>query len=255
MKIKKRKEKPILKRARKPAEAAAKTRFQKLLEPVTRRWKLIVIVAGAVVVAGAGVGGYFWYRSDRETRAARAYSRVQENIADLVREETKKKGEDAKLDEDKITAKTVSELENLVSRFGDTGTGRAATYELASLYFDQGKYDEARQLFGRVEKNGSGPAKVLAAKGVADCYKAAGEYEAAITQYRRVFDAHKDDFPSVPVAMDMAECYKAAGKEEEALKLYRYVVDYNRLSPYADRAELELKKAEAEKSVKGSPVK
>ena len=254
IKKKKRKEKPILRRARVPAEAAAKTGFRKIIDPVLRRWKLIAAVAGAVAVVGLAVGGYYYYRYDREMRAARAYGRVQEKIADLVREQIEKKGEEAELDEDEINALTATELQNLVERYGDTATGRAAKYELASSYFDEGKFEEARLLFGEVEKKASGLEGVLAAKGAADCDKAAGDYEAAIPQYERIFEDHKGEFPCVPVAMDLAECYKRAGRAEDAAPLYRYVLDYHRLSPYAEEAQRELAKAEAEAAVKEKPM-
>jgi tetratricopeptide (TPR) repeat protein len=254
IKKKKRKDKPILKRARVPAEAAAKTGFRKFIDPVVRRWKLIVAVVGGLAVVGLVVGGYFYYRYDREARAARAYGRVQEKIADLVQEQVEKQGEEVKLDEDKINALTVTELQNLIERYGGTATGRAAKYELASLYFDEGKFEEARPLFVDVEKKGAGLEGVLAAKGVADCDKAAGDYEAAIPRYERIFEDYKGEFPCVPVAMDLAECYKLAGRAEDATPLYRYVLDYHRLSPYAERARRELAKVEAEAAVKEKPM-
>jgi tetratricopeptide (TPR) repeat protein len=254
IKKKKRKEKPILKRARVPAEAAAKTGFRKFIDPVVRRWKIIAVVAGVLAVAGLVVGGYFYYRHDREMRAARAYGRVQEKIADLVEKEADKQGEEVKIDEEKVNALTVTELQNLVERYGDTATGRAAKYELASLYFDTGKVEQARPLFAEVAKKASGLEGVLGAKGVADCDKAAGDYEAAIPAYERIFESHKGEFPSVPVAMDLAECYKTVGRTEDATKLYRYVLDYHRLSPYAERAGRELAKAEAEAAVKEKPM-
>jgi tetratricopeptide (TPR) repeat protein len=256
IKKKKRKEKPILRRARVPAEAAAKTGFRKFIDPVVRRWKIIAAVGGALAVAGLAVGGYFYYRHDREMRAARAYGRVQEKIADLVQEQidTQGKGEEVKIDEEKVNALTVTELQNLIERYGDTATGRAAKYELASLYFDTGKVEQARPLFAEVAKKASGLEGVLAAKGVADCDKAAGDYEAAIPAYERIFESHKGEFPCVPVAMDLAECYKTVGRTEDATKLYRYVLDYHRLSPYAEKAERELAKAEAEVTVKEKPM-
>lgn len=254
IKKKKRKEKPILRRARVPAEAAAKTGFRKFIDPVVRRWKLIAVAAAGLAVIGLAVGGYFYYRHDREMRAARAYGGVQEKIADLVQEQIDKQGEEAKLDEDAINALTVTELRNLIERYGDTSTGRAAKYELASLYFDEGKFEEARSLFAEVEKKASGLEGVLGAKGVADCDKAAGDYEAAIPRYERIFEEHRGQFPSVPVAMDLAECYKRVGRAQDATTLYRYILDYHRLSPYAEKAERELAKAEAEAAVKEKPM-
>lgn len=254
MKIKRKKEKPILKRARKPAEAAAETRFQRIVKPFVRRWKVIAAVAGGVAVIAAAVGGYAWYRGDREARAARAYAGVQERVAEEVKKAAEAAGEMGKLDEDELAAKTTAELENLVERFGDTGTGRAATYELASLYFDRGEYEKARELFVNVEAKSSGLENVLAAIGAADCEKALGNYDAAVSKYRLIFDNYRGEFPSVPVAMDLAECYRATGKLEEAVKTYRYVLDYHRLSPYAAEAERELRKTEAVLAARSGPL-
>jgi|GEM_PF-1198528 len=254
MKIKKKKGKPILKRARQPAEAAAETRFQKILKPVVKRWKLIAAVAAGVAVAAAAVGGYAWYRHDRELRAGRAYARVQERVTDEVKKAVEAGGKEGKVDEDKIAAKTVAELENLVERFGDTASGRAATYELASLYFDRGEYQKALRLFSDLEGKSSGLEAVLAAQGSADCHKALGEYDAAITKYKIIFESHKDEFPGVPVAMSLGECYQQKGQLDEASKIYRYVLDYHGLSPYAPQAERELEKVKAVMAVKRKPL-
>ncbi len=251
MKIKKRKVKPILKRARKPVEAAAETRFRKIVKPVLERWKVIAAVVAAVVVVAAGIGGYFAYRHDREVRAARAYARAQGKISDMVREAAEKSGEELKSAKDEIDAKTASELKNVVGRFGDTATGRAATYELASLSFDQRKYEEAQKLFTALEGKASGLEKVLAAKGVADCYKARLEYDAAISKYRDIFESHKFEFPAVPVAVDLAECYRETGRLKAAAETYRYILDYHPLSPYAERAARDLRNVEAVIATKG----
>jgi uncharacterized protein YcfJ len=107
MKIKKRKVKPILKRARKPAEAAAETRLRRIVKAVLGRWKVIAAAFAAVIVVGAAIGGYFAYRHDREVRAARAYARVQGKITDIEREAAEKSGEERKLAEDGIDAKAI----------------------------------------------------------------------------------------------------------------------------------------------------
>jgi tetratricopeptide (TPR) repeat protein len=245
MKIKKKKEKPILKRARKPAEAAAETRFQRVIRPVAKRWKLIVAIAGGAVVLAAAVGGFFWYRHDREVRAARAYAHVQERLTEEVKKAGVAAGKEGRVDEEALATKTVAELENVVERFGDTATGRAAAYELASLYFGRGEYENARKLFADVEAKSSGLEETLAAMGVADCDRALGEYDAAISKYRLVFEKNRGEFPGVPAAMNLAGCYRQTGKLGEAAKMYRYVLDYHRLSPYAGEADRELRRVEA----------
>ncbi len=245
MKIKKKKEKPILKRARKPAEAAAETRFQRIIRPVTKRWKLIVVVAGGAIVLAAAVSGFFWYRHDREVRAARAYAHVQERLTEEFKKAGKAAGQEGQVDEEALTVKTIAELQNVVERFGDTATGRAAAYELASLYFDRGEYEKARELFAGIETKSSGLEATLAALGAADCDKALGDYDAAISKYRLVFDKNRGEFPSVPAAMNLAACYRQTGNLGEAAKMYRYVLDYHLFSPYAGEADRELREVEA----------
>lgn len=254
MKIKRKKEKPILKRARLPAEVAAETRLQKIFKPVIRRWKLIAAVAAGIAVAAGAVGGYAWYRRDREVRAARAYARVQERIADEVKKAAEATGEEGKLDEGEIAGKAIAEFENLIGRFGDTATGRVASYELASLYFDRGEYEKALRLFSDLEGKSSGLEEVLAAQGSADCHRALGNYDAAITKYRVIFESRKGQFPCVMVAIKLGECYQKKGQLDEAVKMYRYVLDYHGLSPYAAQAQREMEKVKAVLAAKRKPL-
>jgi tetratricopeptide (TPR) repeat protein len=245
MRIKKKKTKPILARARIPAERAAETRFQRLFSPVVSHWRIIGGVALGVVVLGGAVGGYFWYKHDREIRAARAYGMVLDRAAERMAAAAKKAGPQGNVDEKPLDAELAKELGEFVDRFGSTGAGLAAIYELASLRFEQGNYAEARELFARVEKDGRGLDQTLAGKGVADCDKAVGKYDAAITGYKAIFDRSGDKFPAVAVAAELAGCYAAVGKEEEAAKYYQYVLDYHRLSPFAGEAAVELAKIRA----------
>jgi tetratricopeptide (TPR) repeat protein len=254
MKIKKKKGRPILKRARQPAEVAAETRLQKIFKPVIKRWKLIAAVAAGVAVAAGAVGGYAWYRRDREVKAARGYAGVHERVAEEVKKAVEAAGEEGQLNGDEIATKTAAELENLVQRFGDTAAGRVAAYELASLYFDRAEYKKALRLFSDLEGKSSGLEEVLAAKGSADCHKAVGDYDAAITKYRIIFESHKGEFPCVPAAMSLGECYQEKGQLDEAAKMYRYVLDYHGFSPYAAQAERELKKVKAVIAAERKPL-
>ena len=240
MKIKKTKEKPILARARKPAELASRSRFKVILETVRGRWKTVAAVAGAAFLVGAAIGGYSWYRHDREVRAAKAYATVQKNVRERVEAEVKKAGESGRVDDKKIAGIAEDELRNMIERYPDTSTGLAATYELASLCFEQGDYKEARALFATVEAKTKGLEKTLAAKGVADCDRALNDKARALAEYRELYDQEPDGFPGVAIGMDLAELYVAAGKPEEAKKIYRRIVEYDALSAYAGDAAREL---------------
>jgi len=245
VRIKKKKRKPILSRARTSAEAGAETRWQKIFRPVVSRWRLVAIVAGAVIITAGAVGGFFWYRNDREIRAARAYGRIQTEAAARREEAVKKAGKEGRVDEEKLAAANRDDLEGVIGRFGNTGAGRAAMYELASLYFEKGDYKKAAELFRRVRTASAGLERKRAAKGVGDCLRAEGDYKAAIREYQGLYEESGDDFPATPVAMALADCYRKVGKSIEAAKLYRRILDYHRLSPYARDAAQRLAEVEA----------
>jgi len=236
--------KPILARARKPAEAAARTPIQKFIAPIVKHWRAIVIAAGGVVLIGAAVGGFYWLRNDREDRAARAYAHLQGIAADRAADAALKAGKDGKIDEKTLEAATIKDLNEFISKYGNTGAGRAAQYELASLYFEAGKTKEAAALFAEVAAKGKGPERTMAAVGVADCAVAAGDYKSAIPKYQKVYDAAPDGFPGVAVGVKLAACLEHEGKADDAAKIYRRILDYNALSPFAADAAEALSKIE-----------
>jgi len=251
MKIKKEAGRPILARARKPAEAAAVTPVQRILRPVLVRWRVIALVAGAVLVVGGAFGGYLWYRDNKEDKATRAYARMQGKAAERAAVAAKKAGKNGAVDQKELDAATVRDLDEFVKRYGATGAGRASAYQLGSLLFDQGKYNDARKRFAYVKARSKGPEALLAAKGIADCDRAVGNYKAAITGYRTIYESGKDGFPGVPVGMALAACYNHEGQTGEAEKIYRRILDYDALSPYAPEAAQEL--AKLEQIRKGKP--
>jgi len=244
MRIKKTKHKPILARERKPLEAAAETPVQRFFKPITKRWRLIAGIAAGVIVTAAIIGGTIWYRHDREDRAARAYALLRGKAVTRAEEAAKKAGASGNVDEDKLVTATIKDIGEFTARYGETGTGRAATYDLASIYFDRGDYKKASANFADVKSKAKGLEKTLAAKGIGDCYLGQGDYKRAIATYKEIYDAAPDGFPGVAVGMALAECYRHEGRNKDAAAIYRRVVDYNALSPFAAEAREELTRFE-----------
>lgn len=243
MKVKKASGKPILARARRPLEIAADTRWRRFVKAVAARWKYIAVGVGAVALVTLGVTGYFWYRSDREKRAALAYAKISENAALRMEKAAKEAGATGAVDEKKLASQLIADLEEYIRRYGNTGPGKAATFELASLYYEQGNYKRARELFASLEKNNkSETARWLAAKGVADCDRAAGNLKAAVAKYEAVRRECGDRFPKVPLAMALADCYYRMGELDKAKEIYRAVVEDDKASPYAAEAAERLAK-------------
>lgn len=231
-------------RGRKPAETAVRTPIQKFFAPIIKHWRIIAIVAGALVLVGGAIGGFKWYQNDRENRAARAYAHLQGIAADRATAAALKAGKDGKVDEAKLEAAAIKDLNEFITKYEKTGAGRMAQYELATVYFESGKTKEASALFAKVAAQGKGPEKTLAAIGVADCALAAGDYKGAIAKYQPIYDAGPDGFPGLAVGMKLAACLEHEDKIDDAAKIYRRVLDYSALSPFAAEAAEALSKIE-----------
>jgi len=236
MKVKKSSGKPILARARRPLEKAADTPGRRFVKALAARWRLIVGVAAGTLVVAAGIVGYFWYRNDREERAARAYARLSDAGTVRLEDAYKKAGPEGRIDEKKLTAQLIRDLENYVARYGETGPGRAASFELAGLYFEQGEYKKAKTVFARLEESGDAFEKALAAKGVGDCERALGNYKDAVAKYNALRRSCGDNFPGVPVAMALADCYRQLGDDARAKEIYRHIIENEKASPFAAEA-------------------
>jgi len=151
------------------------------------RNRVLGVVMGLILVAVVGIG-VFSYRGskigDAETKLGRALLFLETGQHDSA----------------------VELLEELVSDRGSGDFGKTAVYFLGQVRFEDGEYEESKDLFARYLRSGTNDVllKVSAAKGVADCLVELGEDKEAGTLY---LDA-AERFSETPLA---ADCLFLAG--------------------------------------------
>jgi predicted negative regulator of RcsB-dependent stress response len=193
------------------------------------------VAIGAVVVAAAGGGLWFWRSSAelKETRAAQALGQ----------------GEQALFSGNLPLAET--ELQKVVQRYDGTAAGVRAQMLLAQALYGQGRHDQGVETLRRVVGTGAAkpfraPIHALIASGLEDLAKfddAAAAYgeaaKTAVTSLER--DAYKGD---------QARVLQSSGKKDAALVIWKELAaDDN--SPMAGEAKMRIGELETATASRG----
>ncbi|UCE26448.1 MAG: tetratricopeptide repeat protein [Candidatus Coatesbacteria bacterium] len=224
--------------------------YRKLGAAATRYWKVIGIGLLAVLVLFGAYVGWYMYRESRESKAATALARVNEEIAESLAEATEEITSPEELDEETIFRDAIDKYGEVADRYGDTKSGRLAKYEIANLYFELGEMEDARENFEDAGR-GAGDLKILADVGIADTYAAEGENDKAAAYYEKARAASAGAFPYVYVTLKLARIREDAGDLESAKTLYREIIDYYTSSPFAEDAAEGLVRIEAKEELAG----
>lgn len=125
---------------------------------------------------------------------------------------------------------------------GDAAAGRAL--QLAGgLYFETGRYAEARAAFEKYLQDfeTTGPARYSAWSGIAAAMEEQGDPAGAAARYQAFADEFADS-PFAPNALrEAARCFRASGDTAQARMLLQRILDRYARSPVARSAEEELK--------------
>jgi len=222
--------------------------YRKLGAVATSYWRVIAIgLAAALLLFGAYVGWYM-YRESRESKAATALARVNDEIAESFAAAAEGVSSAEELDDDAIFRDAIDKYSEVADRYGDTKAGRLAKYEIANLHFELGEMGDARENFEDAGRGG-GDLKVLAEVGVADTYAAEGESEKAAEYYERARTESAGAFPYVYVTFKLARVREGEGDLESAKTLYREIIDYYTGSPFEEDAAEGLARIEAKEEL------
>lgn len=221
-------------------------------EVVETRGRDIARLAIAVLVIGAVVVGYsFW----RQSRNARATASLAQGLAIFeapvvapaapapgspmpVQQPGTYQTEQAKLEA------ALPKLMETAEQYSNADAGIAARYYAASALASLGRYQEAEQRFQEVtEKAGSKIYGRTARLGQADAQVAQGKYDSAITIYKELATSAKDQIPADGVLMALGRASVRAGKKDEATRAFQRIIDEFPNSVYAADARRELEEA------------
>lgn len=153
-----------------------------------------------LAIAAAAVGGFYGYRNWRAARETAA--------ADAV-----------------MTAYTAEDLEDAAARYGSLKAGSALKQRLAKKYFDDGRYQEALDLYTALD---AAPAEGFAdvpAVGVAHCLEALGRYDEAAERFNAFVEARPESCFALTAKLGYARCLCQNGRKDDAVKALEALKD------------------------------
>lgn len=117
-----------------------------------------------------------------------------------------------------VSAYTVEDLEEAVSKFGGSDAGGALKLRLAKKYFDAGRYQEALDQYEALSGDNApdGFADVPAV-GRAQCLEAMGSHADAVQAYDAFAEANPSSFLALTARLGAARATALAGDRDKAL--------------------------------------
>ena len=145
-----------------------------------------------LVVAALAVGGYYGVKNYLENR------RIESSGA-------------------LVSAYTTDDFEGAVQKFGSTDAGGALKLRLAKKYYDDGRYEEAVEIYDALAKDAPEGYADIPAVGKAECLEAQGKYVEALAAYEAFAEANPKSFLSLTAKLGAARAVALGGDKEKAL--------------------------------------
>lgn len=183
-----------------------------------------VLIALALLL----VGGYFFWRNNREEKAgallAEAMATAQAPVAPPAIGTPQTAGTFAT-----ERARSEAALPKLVAAadaYPSTDAGIEARYQAASLLSELGRYPEAIQRYQEVvDRDGRGLHGQTARLGIAAAASLSGDHDRAIQQLQAMSGETNGTIPVDAVLAQLARAYERAGKTAEATQTWKRIKD------------------------------
>jgi len=218
--VKKIRRKKVPPRIRPPVDEGALAFLKRVEQFVIERSRYMAVLGVVVLFAAIFVLVFFHYSRKREAQAVR---QVEQALASETVETT------------------ISLLEDVVEEYAGTLPAARALYYLGDAYYENGKYESARQCYERYLRNyPRGEFAPNAAEGIAYCAESEGKFDEAIEQYKRVLENYGDSYIAEHAWYNIGKCYELAGDQAGAAHSYENQVSLYPMSAWSDRAEARL---------------
>ena len=145
-----------------------------------------------LVVAAIAVGGYYGVKNYLENR------RIESSGA-------------------LVSAYTTDDFEGAVQKFGSTDAGGALKLRLAKRYFDDGRYEEAIEIYDALAASAPEGFADIPAVGKAQCLEAQGKFAEALSAYEKFVEENPKSFLALTAKLGAARAIALGGDREKAL--------------------------------------
>ena len=186
----------------------------------------VSVAAVLVAVALVLVGGYFFYRSNRQEKAgallADAMATLQAPVAPPAIGTPAIAGSFP--NERARTEAALPKLLAAADAFPSTSAGIQARYQAAATLAELGRYPEAIQRYQEViDRDAKGLYGQTARIGLASAASLAGEHDRAISELQTMSGATDGTLPVDAVLAQLARAYDRAGKATEAADTWKRI--------------------------------
>lgn len=191
---------------------------------VQKNSQKILMVAGAAAAVAVVIFIFFSVRAQRNEKANQLLSQATLDFRG------------GNLD------RTVSNLQTVASRYGNTRAGPQATFLLGNIYFHNRQFDQAISMFEKLAKKAVDDPLFTTSSlfGIGQCYLEKKEYNQAGDFFYRAFESSPQGVLAANSLLSAGFSYYRAKDFEKAKSAYQKVVELFPQSPEALKARREL---------------
>ena len=215
-------------------------------EMVEQRRKEVATIAIAVIAVSVVVGGYFVWRTSRDSKSeALLASALAVAEAPVYTPPPPAPGSAPpvqppgtfRTERERLEA-ALPKLQAAADAYPDSEAGITARFHLAATLAELGRFTEAEQRYNEVtQKAGSRSIYRQTAKlGIGEAQLAQGKGDAAMTTFKELSTDTNSHLPVDGVLMQLGRAAIAAGKSDEATRAFTRVVDEFPQSLYVSEA-------------------
>jgi tetratricopeptide (TPR) repeat protein len=186
----------------------------------------VAMIAAGVAVVAMIVAIIIWRKGQSEIEAAEAMSSVRMPFSPM---EAPAPG-------------TAEAFLKITQEYPKTKASGEAMLRAASVYFDQGNYQQAQETFDKfIRSYGETPYVPQAVFGIASCLDAQNKTAEAIAKYNDFLKSYPNDPAAEQARLNLARLHDAANQPAQAVEMLTKIASGGQFTPAANEAQERLK--------------